>query len=36
MMIDDKQNNNTAQHHDTITHLQLDLLHWLELFYRKQ
>jgi hypothetical protein len=28
--------NNTAQHHGTITHLVLDLLHRLELFYRKQ
>jgi hypothetical protein len=29
-------NNNTAQHHGTITHLVLDLLHRLELFYEKQ
>jgi hypothetical protein len=43
MRHDDKQNNNTAQHHDTITHLplQLDLLllllfHGLELFNGKQ
>jgi hypothetical protein len=28
--------NNTAQHNGTITHLVLDLLHRLELFYRKQ
>jgi hypothetical protein len=28
--------NNTAQHHGTITHLVLDLLHRLELFYGKQ
>jgi len=27
---------NTAQHHSTITHLVLDLLHRLELFYGKQ
>jgi hypothetical protein len=31
-----KLNNNTAKHHGTIPHLQLDLLHRLELFYGKQ
>jgi hypothetical protein len=37
MRHDDKQNNNTAQHQGTITHLVLVLvLHQLELFYGKQ
>ena len=31
-----QQHNNTAQHHGTITHLVLELLHRLELFYGKQ